>query len=127
MKSIAEQVHNQILDQGPDTLWGLEDFPKLSQWAVAQALSRLMKIGILIRIRKGIYYYPKNTALGLSRPSAGALLTKALKKKHDRIVFSGGTASFQNLGITNQIPTMYTLLSNQASRKLQIGNVTAKI
>lgn len=123
----AKTIRKRIEDQGPDSLWAFADFLGLPQHAVAKALSRLAKAGMLQRIRKGLYYYPKTTVLGPSRPATGALLEKALMGGQGTGVYSGGTASFQNLGITTQVPAYYTLLGDRASRKIRVGTVTARI
>lgn len=120
--NVAKTIRSTISQQGADTLWSFADFSHLSQVPVAKALSRLAKEGFIQRIRKGIYYFPKSTALGLSRPSASALLEKTLGRKGDAI-FSGGTSSFQNLGVTTQVPAQYTLLAPGASRKVMVGNL----
>jgi hypothetical protein len=123
----AQTIRKRITEQGPDSLWGFADFAGLSQQAVAQTLCRLAKDGLIQRVRKGLYYYPKHTALGPSQPSASALLSKVFKKSNNAVVYSGGTASFQNLGITTQIPAQYTIIGDMASRKIQIGKMTARI
>jgi Family of unknown function (DUF6088) len=120
-------VRRQIEKQGPDSIWSLADFPNLSMQAVSQALSRLARAGVLLRVRKGIYYFPKQTILGPSRPNASAVLEKAFPKSKFGSLYTGGTASFQNLGITSQIPAEYVLLSDQPARKLQIGKSVVRI
>lgn len=123
----TQAIRKRIQAKGPDSLWTIDDFQGSSRYAVAQALSRLAKGGIIRRIRRGLYYYPKMTALGASTPSTSALLAKTIRPAKGTVIFSGGTASFQNLGITTQIPAHYTLLGNVAPRTLKIGEVTVRI
>ena len=125
--NVAKRIRQKIEQRGPDSLWNFADFKDLPQQATAKTLSRLVKDGLIIRLRKGLYYFPKMTAIGLSRPSTDAILSKTLSHGKNTTIFSGGTASFQNLGITTQIPSQYTILSNQASRKIKIGNINVKI
>jgi hypothetical protein len=124
---VAQALRKKITDQGPDSLWSYADFGGLPFQAVAKSLSRLAKDGLIRRVRKGLYYYPKQTALGPSQPSASALLAKTVMRGADAPVFSGGTASFQNLGLTTQVPAHYTLLCGLASRTIRIGKVTARV
>ncbi|OFZ79530.1 MAG: hypothetical protein A2583_10100 [Bdellovibrionales bacterium RIFOXYD1_FULL_53_11] len=124
---VAQSIRRQITDKGPDSLWSFDDFVKLPQQAVAKTLSRLSKEGLIQRMRKGVYYYPKITALGPSQPDASALFAAAIKKSKNITIYSGGTASFQNLGITTQAPAQYTILGELASRKIRIGRMTANI
>ncbi len=123
----AQTIRKRISDRGPDSLWTFDDFDGLTHYAVAKTLSRLAKYGFIRRVRKGLYYYPRMTALGLSRPGTSALLAKAIRRSNGDMIYSGGTASFQNLGITTQIPAHYTLLGNLAPRKIHIGEVTVRI
>ncbi len=123
----AQTIRKRITDQGPDALWSYADFGGLPLQAVAKCLSRLAKEGLIKRVRKGLYYFPKQTALGLSQPSASSLLAKTVMRCGNRPVFSGGTASFQNLGLTTQIPAQYTILSGLAAKTVRVGGLTARV
>ncbi len=123
----AQSIRNKILSSGTDSLWNFADFSEYSQQAVAKTLSRLNQEGLIQRVKKGLYYFPKKTALGLSQPSVSALLEKIFSNSNDVKMYSGGTASFQNLGITTQVPAQYTLLGDRASKKIRIGRITARI
>lgn len=80
--------------------WTLSDFADLSANAAAHALSRLAADGELQRIRKGLYFRPKTTALGPSMPSATAALAQTF---HAPLHPSGLTAA-SALGVTTQNP-----------------------
>ena len=123
----AQAIRRRIQARGPDSLWTFNDFGGFPGYAVAQALSRLAKEGFIRRIRRGLYYYPKMTAMGPSKPSTALLLAKTIRRSKGGTIFAGGTASFQNLGITTQVPAQYTILGNLAPRTIQIGEVTVRI
>lgn len=123
----AQAIRKRIVNRGPDSLWSFDDFVGLPSQAVAKSLSRLAKDGFLQRVRKGLYYYPKQTVLGSSQPSSSALLGKIIAHSGYGAVFSGGTASFQNLGVTTQVPAQYTLLASIAPRTIRIGKMKARI
>lgn len=61
---VARIVRARIEEGGPDTIWTYSDFAFLPPYAVAAALSRLSKKGVLKRVRKGLYYAPKETRFG---------------------------------------------------------------
>ncbi len=123
----AKSILKRITDRGPDSLWTFDDFADLPQFAVAQALSRLAKKGFLRRVRKGLYYHAKLTALGPSQPSASDVLAKTVGRRPGRQVYSGGTASFQNLGVTTQVPAQYTLIGDVSPRQIRIGGLSARL
>lgn len=85
---------------GRERYWQLSDFPNLSATAVAHALSRLSASGELQRVRKGLYYRPKMTAIGPSMPSA----TAALAKTFNAPLHPAGLTAANALGLTTQNP-----------------------
>ena len=94
----AARVRRRI-ERGGERLWRLEDFRELSFEAVAQALSRLTREGVLERLSKGVYYRTRNTTLGKSRPNPTAIRKLASRNK---TVFPAGIAAANLLGFTTQ-------------------------
>ena len=70
--SVAKTVRNQI-ESGGERVWRLTDFENMSFTAVAQALSRLFRLGMIQRLGKGLYYKPRQTAFGPSKPNPSQL------------------------------------------------------
>lgn len=85
---------------GGERHWRLVDFPDLSATAVTHALSRLAVNGELRRVRKGLYYRPKMTAIGPSLPSASA----ALAQTFGAPLHPAGLNAASVLGLTTQNP-----------------------
>ena len=77
----------------------MEDFRELPSLAVAQALSRLAKGGVVERLSKGVYYRARQTVLGRSRPNP-ASLRQMVSSKHK--VFPAGLAAANLLGFGTQ-------------------------
>jgi hypothetical protein len=96
--SVAERVRQRI-EQGGERLWRLEDFRDLSFEAVAQALSRLTRQGLIERLSKGVYYRTRETTFGKSRPNPAAIQRLASTNK---AVFPAGVAAANLLGFTTQ-------------------------
>ena len=92
----------QRIERGGERLWRLDDFPGVSVSAVAQALSRLTRGGQLERLSKGVYYRPRQTALGRSRPSPAAV--RGLAAARGMSVFPAGISAANLLGFTTQSP-----------------------
>src|ERR1019366_4140033 len=108
---ISQVIKQRIATKGPGSLWGITDFSDLSVIAVAQTLSRLVKQGTLIRVRKGIYYYPKKTVLGLSFPSVIDVISKMSSHQKTKN-YLGDTSAFNNLGLTTQVPAQLVIMGN---------------
>lgn len=68
--------------------------------ATAHALSRLTAAGELQRVRKGLYYRSKPTALGPSVPSASAAVAKTFHAP----LHPAGLSAASALGLTTQNP-----------------------
>lgn len=85
---------------GGERMWRFEDFEGLSSAAVAQALSRLARQGVIERLSKGIYYRSRETAFGRSRPNPAAIQKLALSRKN---IFPSGIAAANLLGFTTQV------------------------
>jgi hypothetical protein len=85
---------------GGEGYWSLSDFRDLPATAVAHALSRLAGQGELQRLRKGLYYRPKQTVIGPSVPSASAAVGHTLKAPLHPTGLSAGNA----LGFSTQNP-----------------------
>jgi hypothetical protein len=116
-----ETVRRRI-DRGGERLWRLDDFRDLPFTAVAQALSRLTRQGILDRLSKGIYFHARETTFGKSRPNPAAIQKLASQRK---TVFPSGIAAANLLGFTTQTARQGEISTSALSlpRKL-VGNDT---
>ncbi|HVA48209.1 MAG TPA: DUF6088 family protein [Pirellulales bacterium] len=91
----------QRIERGGERLWRYADFHELPFASVAQALSRLARAGEIQRLSKGIYYRPRQTAFGESRPNPAAIQKLASPRK---AIFPSGIAAASLLGFTTQQP-----------------------
>src|ERR1700733_11959167 len=92
----------QRIERGGERLLRFEDFRDLPFSAVAQALSRLTRAGVIERLSKGVYYRSRPTAFGKSRPNPAAIGNLASKQK---TIFPAGVAAANLLGFTTQNAT----------------------
>lgn len=96
--SISENVRKQI-ESGGERVWRFADFKNLPLMAVAQALSRLCRQGLILRLGKGLYYRPRQTAFGQSKPNISQLQSLPI---HGKDVFPAGNAAANLLGFSTQ-------------------------
>lgn len=87
------------IERGGERLWRFEDFRDVPPAAVAQALSRLNRQGMLQRLSKGVYYRPRQTTFGKSLPNPAIMQKLASRRK---TVFPSGVAAANLLGFTTQ-------------------------
>jgi len=109
--STAENVRNQI-ESGGERIWRLDDFENMPFTAVAQALSRLSKQGVIRRISKGLYYRSRQTPFGESKPSPSQLHSLNIQRKE---VFPAGNAASNLLGFTTQNAAKIEVATNGLS------------
>jgi hypothetical protein len=88
------------IERGGERLWRHEDFSDLSFAAVAQALSRLTRVGVVQRLSKGVYYRSRETAFGKSMPNPRALGELAERRQR---IHPAGIAAAAALGLTTQV------------------------
>jgi hypothetical protein len=120
-RHIASSVRQRI-ERAGEKLWRLQDFGDLPFTAVAQALSRLTRKGMLERLSKGVYYHTRETTFGKSRPNPAAIQNLASSKT---AIFPSGIAAANLLGFTTQTARQGEVATTAASlpRKL-IGSDT---
>jgi hypothetical protein len=120
--SIATKVRKRIEAGGEDRLWSYPDFRGLPTLAVAAALSRLSKgpDSLLRRVRRGVYYVPKKTRFGESKPELDAVMAHLLRLRG--IAYAPtGTAAYNGLGLTTQISPKITYRVNRPVRSVDPG------
>src|ERR1700687_2808016 len=96
--NVAETVRKRI-EEGGERAWRLVDFDGMPFTAVAQALSRLTRQGIIQRLGKGLYYRPRQTAFGPSKPNRAQIRSLPVRR---RGVFPAGVGAANVLGFTTQ-------------------------
>jgi hypothetical protein len=116
----ASIVRSRI-ESGGERAWRYADFQGLPFTAVAKVLSRLSRQGVIQRLGKGLYYRPRQTAFGLSRPNAARL--RALPGRNR--AFPAGAAAANVLGFTTQNPARVELATDALSLpRLIVGKDT---
>ena len=94
MKNVRARIEN-----GGERLWRLDDFSGLPSGAVAQALSRLSRTGLIRRLSKGTYYRAGESSFGKTLPNPIALRAISAQKK---AMFPAGISAANLLGFTTQ-------------------------
>jgi hypothetical protein len=99
------------------------DFSDLPPVAVALALSRLAKQRILEHVRRSIYYFPKETVIGKSRPNPHKVAEVVFGLNNTRTVKSG-VAQFNRLGLTTQVSAAMTFAADRRVNKKKIFGIS---
>ena len=130
---MAEQsIERKILDQIKKSKRGrilfANDFVKIGeQKTISKALERLTNEGIILRISRGIYCYPKIDrvlGLGILYPTLEDIAEAVAKRDKARIVPTGIYA-LNRLGFSTQIPMNIVYMTDGSERKLNLSNGTS--
>lgn len=117
----AETVRRRIEASG-ERVWRMADFEGMPFMAVAQALSRLARQGVIQRLGKGLYYRPRQTAFGTSLPNTAQVRSLPVRRSK---VFPAGIAAANVLGFTTQNPARVEVATNGLSLpRLIVGKET---
>ena len=126
--SIEKQIHSLIKKKGRGSFLFASDFTNLGeQKTINKVLERLAKEGTIIRVSRGVYYYPKIDkvlGLGVLYPTLEDIAKSIAKRDKARIVPTGIYA-LNRLGFSTQIPMNIVYLTDGSERKLNLSNGTS--
>lgn len=115
--STAALVRARI-ERGGERYWRLSDFSGHSPTAVVTALSRLAREGVLQRVRKGLYYHPRTTTFGDSKPTATAVAGHSLRAP----IYPAGQTAANALGFSTQNPALAEYATTAHDPPSVLGN-----
>lgn len=110
--------------RGRGAAFTAQDFASFGQPdAIRQALSRLVKRGVLRRVARGIYDWPRTVAsLGITiAPDVEAVIDAVARHDGACIVPDGAQAANQ-LGLSTQVPARDCYLSTGRAHHITLGN-----
>ncbi len=123
--STKDNIKQLIIKKGRAVFWFTDDFSIIgSIESVRKALQCLVADGMLLRIAKGVYYYPKidrELGLGVLYPSKEDT-AKAIAKHHHLKIVPTGAFAMNALGLTTQVQTVVTFLTNGRERSIDLGD-----
>lgn len=125
MQSIHQQIVEQIKNFERGTIFFPEQFEHLgSSESVRQALSRICREEMIIRLSKGVYLFPiVDKELGVMYPSMDTV-ARAISERDKSRIIPTGISALNSLGLSTQIPMKITYLTDGIPRKINVGNQT---
>jgi len=123
MYTTTTQILTRIHASGRGSVFTPKQFLDIgSRAAVDQTLSRLVRRGVLQRIGRGLYHYPKRSPrLGDLAPAPDAVARAYARKTGSTLQVSGAQAA-NALGLSTQVPARTTFVTDGATRQLRFGN-----
>lgn len=129
MDSIQDKVFSRIQNWGRGTVFTPKDFLDLaSRDATDQALHRLMQDGIIHRIARGLYHFPRtNDRLGIDVPPDLDDVAQALGRQTGSRVAPSGAVAANRLGLSTQVSAQPVYLSDGRTRSVAVGRYIVKL
>lgn len=125
VKSIETQIIESIRKCGRGKMFFASDFVRYGdKKSINKALERMSDDGKIMRISRGIYYYPridKALGLGVLYPTLEEIAEGIAKRDKARIVPTGVYA-LNRLGFSTQIPMVIQYYTDGTRRKLMLDN-----
>lgn len=120
--SVPDQIMKRVRGAGRGSVYTPSDFLDVAaRSAVDQALSRLVKIGKLRRLARGLYDYPKiHPQFGLLSPAPDDVAQALARETGSHVQIAGARAA-NALGLTTQVPAKSTYLTDGPSRRVVLG------
>jgi hypothetical protein len=124
---VTEKISKQIQRISEDTTFGYEqlNISKAEYVTAAKALERLIKIGVIKKISKGIFYKPKMTVFGELKPDEKEILRPYLFQGNKRIAYITGTTLYNRLGLTTQMAFRIKIASLSKRIYINTGAIKA--
>ena len=122
MQTIDSRLKSRIYGHGRGAVFTPNDFLDLGgRDAVDKALSRLTARGVIRRLARGLYEYPReHPELGTLSPDLEKV-AKALAGKHRIRLQPAGAYAANLLGLSEQVPAKIVFLTEGPSRTVKIG------
>lgn len=125
MQSIDSKILTIVSKRGRGSIFFSSDFSSLGESkTILKSLERLTNNNKIIRLARGMYYYPKIDkvlGLGVLYPSLEEIAQAIAKRDKARIVPTGLYA-LNKLGISTQVPMNVVYLTDGSPRNIKIGN-----
>lgn len=127
-QSVETKILAAIRQRGRGAVFVPADFLELgSREAIDTALHRLTRSGVVRRLARGLYDYPKEHAgLGLLQPSPDTIAQALAGRDCTRLQPAGAYAA-NALGLTEQVPARAVFLTDGPSRTVKIGAMTIQL
>ena len=119
---IMSKIKQRIIGKGRGAIFAPSDFLDIGTRAsVDQALSRLADQGMIRRLTRGLYDYPKKSPrFGYLSPSADDI-AKAVARKDNQVLQPSPAMAANQLGLSTQVPSKPIYMTDGPTRTNTVG------
>lgn len=122
------KIRNRILKTNTGTIFVPSDFKDIAERkTIKMALSRLCEEQIIRRIMRGVYEYPEyNDLLQEFVAPSPDKVAQALARNFGWTIVPCGDTALNLLGLSTQVPNVWSYVSNGAYKTYEFDNVVLK-
>lgn len=119
---VTSKIKKRIIRKGRGAIFASSDFLDIgSRASVDQALSRLAGQGMIRRLTRGLYDFPKKSPrFGYLSPSADDI-ARAVARKDNQVLQPSPAMAANQLGLSTQVPSKPTYMTDGPTRTKTIG------
>lgn len=125
MENIEDKILRSIKKCGRGLVFSASDFVSYGEpKSILKALERMTNSGVIIRVARGIYCFPKIDkvlGLGIIYPTFEEIAQYIAKRDKARIVPTGNYA-LNVLGLSTQVPANVVYLTDGSPRKIMLNS-----
>lgn len=124
----AKKIKNKIdrISIGTTFKYQQLDITQEEYIAAAKAIERLIAQKVIKRVSTGVFYKPKMTTFGELYPSEEELLKPYIFVRGKRIAYITGTALYNRMGLTTQIPKIIKVACRNNRITVNSGTIRVK-
>jgi hypothetical protein len=127
MQTTVNQIKTKIKNHKRGKIFFIDDFIDLGTFeSVKKSLQRLTNSGFLVRLARGIYWYPKKEKelFGMKFSGKPTLdeIAKTIAKRDNARIVPTGVYALNRLGLCTQVPANCVYLTDGSARRIRIGN-----
>ena len=128
MGRLREKIERRIQKEGRGWVFSRKDLRDIApSGSLGVILTRLVQSGMIRRIVRGLYEYPKKSRLLKENlPPDIDQAAQAIARKHRWTIAPDGAMAANLLGLTQQVPARIVYLSDGPTRKFEIGKQTVR-
>jgi len=127
-QSVYHKLRRQVEKREPGAVFVTREFLELgSRAAVDEALSRLAKEGVIRRLRRGLYDYPRLHPVLGPVPADPDRIAAALARKTGSRLQRAGAWAANALGLSTQVAARPVYLTDGRRRTVQVGGQTIEL
>ena len=127
MQATINQIESKVKNYKRGKIFFLDDFAIFATPdAIKKSLQRLTNSGFLVRLAKGIYWYPKKEqelyGVKISGKPTLDEIAKAIAKRDKARIVPTGLHALNLLNLSTQVPANIVYLTDGTARKINIGD-----